>query len=76
MRMLAMPFTQDCTALLIDLTTGHYNSAGMHSSTSLWLALSRQHTWESSTTRLRSTQQHKYALPWLPEIYWNERLYI
>ena len=32
-----MPLTQDCPPLLIDSTTGHYNSTGMHS-TSLWLA--------------------------------------
>ena len=58
-----------------DSTTGHYNSAGMHSSTSLWLALSRQHTRESSTMRLHSTQHHKYALPWLPEIHWKSPKY-
>ena len=29
--------TQDCPALLIDLTTGHYTNTGMHS-ISLWLA--------------------------------------
>ena len=32
-----MSLTQDCQALLIDSTTGHYNSIGMHG-TSLWLA--------------------------------------
>jgi len=33
----SMPHAQDCPVPLIDSTTGHYNSSGMHNS-SIWLA--------------------------------------
>ena len=69
-----MPLTQVCPPL-INSTTGHYNSTGMHS-TSLWLAFlaSVCTARESSGMQLRSARQHEYALPrppaseiWMPK---------
>ena len=73
-----LPLTQGCPPLLINSTTGQYNSTGtcMHS-ISLWsvfLASTQQgRALECAFVALNS--KHGYALPCLPEIHWKPPKY-
>ena len=65
-----------CLSCRLSTTADQFNnnSTGMYS-TGLWsCSLSCKRTArESSRLCLRSAQQHRYALPYLPEIHWSLR---
>ena len=56
---------------LIDSTTVHYNSTGIHSNSHWLVFLTSVQQWRS----LLSGQQHKYVLPCIAEMYRNPPKY-